>query len=108
VGLKGVYIAYDSGWANLGTFDTKAAAREAFPNAYNITFNDSGRYLIGRWADVKMSIEELTAKAKSVYIATQTDDYTQKIRDAQRGIDDILLTANQRFGYTSAKSDFSF
>lgn len=56
------------------------------------------KYLIGRWADVKMSLEALTEKAKAIYKAGRTIFLQNEIRDAQRKLDDLEKETAQNFG----------
>lgn len=56
------------------------------------------KYLIGRWADVKASLDSLTAKAKQIFILSTISQLEQTIRDAQRKIEDIEYHANNTFG----------
>lgn len=58
----------------------------------------SEKYLIGRWADVKASLDSLIALAKSVFIQSTTKEYEQKIRDYKRNIEDIQTEADRKFG----------
>lgn len=56
------------------------------------------KYLIGRWADVKASLDTLTNRARAIFIAAAKSSYEQQIRDAKRQIEDIENTANNKFG----------
>jgi|GEM_PF-2325828 len=56
------------------------------------------KYLIGRWADVKASLDTLTNRARAIFIAAAKSAYEQQIRDAKRHIEDIENTANNKFG----------
>jgi hypothetical protein len=56
------------------------------------------KYLIGRWADVKQSLLELTAKAKKLYMATRKSQIEQSIRDEHRRMEDLEHTTNLMFG----------
>lgn len=56
------------------------------------------KYLIGRWADVKASLDTLTKKARQIFIANSKSAIEQTIRDAKRAIEDIETTADRKFG----------
>ena len=56
------------------------------------------KYLIGRWADVKASLDSLTNKAKSIFIANGKSAIEQQIRDAKRQLEDIETIADRKFG----------
>lgn len=58
----------------------------------------SKKYLIGRWADMKASLDTLIDRAKQVYIQMTTASYKQQIRDYQRRLEDIEDEANRNFG----------
>lgn len=57
------------------------------------------KYLIGRWADVKMSLDALTQKAKGLFIAQKSDQYNNELRSAQRKLEDLESEANRAFGH---------
>jgi len=56
------------------------------------------KYLIGRWADVKASLDTLTKKAKQVFIQNTKNQLVIDIRRKQRELEDIEETANEKFG----------
>jgi hypothetical protein len=56
------------------------------------------KYLIGRWADVKASLDSLTVRARAIFIAKTKGSLEKNIRDFQRQIEDIETTANNKFG----------
>ncbi len=56
------------------------------------------KYLIGRWADVKASIDALTKRARQIFIANSKSGIEQQIRDAKRMLEDIETTADRKFG----------
>jgi hypothetical protein len=58
----------------------------------------AAKYLIGRWADVKASLDQLTERAKKIFIASETNSLTQNIRQYQRQLEDVALTAESKFG----------
>lgn len=56
------------------------------------------RYLIGRWADVKQSLEELTTKARMLFIKREKSQKEKTIRDVQRQLEDLENSADRKFG----------
>jgi hypothetical protein len=62
------------------------------------TWGETKHYLIGKWADVKQSFDQLTKKAKKRYVDEQSNYYKKQIKEAQRSLDDIALTAETKFG----------
>ena len=64
------------------------------PYQYTWTVN---KYLIGKWGDVKHSFDELRKMAKERYIETQGASLRKQIKDYQRQLDDLELTAVERF-----------
>lgn len=73
--------------------DVEYKNREAYyQSAY------SKKYLIGRWADVKASLDTLVERAKKVFIANQTASYKQSIKMYQRQLEDLEEEANRNFG----------
>ena len=61
-------------------------------------YSDEKHYLIGKWADVKQSFEQLTKKAKKRYIEEKSLLFKRQIRDAERGLADMQLEAESKFG----------
>lgn len=66
------------------------------------------KYLIGRWADVKASLDALTKRARLIFISATKATYEQQIRDAKRQIEDVENTANQKFGGAMPQTDLPF
>lgn len=58
----------------------------------------SKKYLIGRWADVKASLDTLVKMARERFIVDTANSLKQQIRDDQRRLEDLEQTANSRFG----------
>jgi len=68
----------------------------------------SKKYLIGRWADVKESLDALVKKAREIWTATSLSSYKHSIRSYQRNIEDIEEDANRRFGTAMPTTDLPF
>lgn len=68
----------------------------------------SKKYLIGRWADVKASLDSLIKKARAIYIANTTASHKQQIRTYQRLIEDIEDDVNRQFGGAMPHTDLPF
>ena len=66
------------------------------------------KYLIGRWADVKESLDTLVAKAKQLWKAEQLNSYKQQLKYYQRAIEDIDEAANNKFGVAMPTTDLLF
>lgn len=58
----------------------------------------SERYLIGRWADVKASLDSLIQRAKAVFISAQKTELSMMIKQQQRMLEDVELNAEVKFG----------
>lgn len=58
----------------------------------------AAKYLIGRWADVKASLDTLVKRAKQLYIEQQTNFFKVEIKATQRKLEDVELTAEEKFG----------
>ena len=54
-------------------------------------------YLLGKWADVKHSFEELKEMATKRFISEKGNDYRKQIKEAQRGLDDLEVEAFEKF-----------
>lgn len=59
---------------------------------YNSTY-----YLLGKWADVKHSFEELKEMATKRFLAQEGNELRKKIKEAQRELDDLETTAFDKF-----------
>tara|TARA_R110000868_G_scaffold117867_3_gene312925 strand:- start:205 stop:879 length:675 start_codon:yes stop_codon:yes gene_type:complete len=55
------------------------------------------RYLLGKWADVKHSFDELTKIATERFIAEKGNEFRKAIKVAQRGLDDLETLAVDQF-----------
>ena len=55
-------------------------------------------YLLGKWADVKASLEELTTRAVVRWKAERKNMLTKQIKDAQRELEDLEINAFRDFG----------
>lgn len=105
VGLKGEYLIYNKSWNCIGRYNTREEMIEAKANNleyHTDHFNIIGHYLIGRWADVKASLEQLTEKAKKLFIASGKSNIDQEIKKQQRKLEDLENDANIRFGFDDA------
>lgn len=66
------------------------------------------KYLMGRWADVKASLDSLVERAKAVFIHKSKMDLNQKIKDYQRDLEDMERTAENKFGNALPNTDMPF
>lgn len=108
VGSVGRWVAYNNKWATVGSFVTEQeaiAAKAADDGIYNVAFAETQKYLIGKWGDVKMGFKELTAKAKSVFMAEKKNRLLTSIKDAQRELEDLELDSEREFGFEASLSD---
>jgi len=58
----------------------------------------SKKYLIGRWADVKASLDQLITRAKSLFTQSETIRLKKDIRDRQRELEDLEHSVESKFG----------
>lgn len=106
IGYTGDFIPISSPWEwhHKHKFGTKEGAVEWLesqgltPASDGAHFNVTGAYLLGKWADVKATFEELAERARKRYVNEQSVDLNKKIRDAQRNLSDLELEAAKRFG----------
>ena len=110
IGIVGEWLIYDRSYNRIAEVSTEAEAirYKDDPKYYSHHFNATGQYLIGRWADVKQSFEELAAKAKKLFIADRTSSIEQCIRDEKRKLEDLEHNANVRFGFEDAAAKLPF
>lgn len=101
IGVAGGWTVYDRAYnviANPAT-EKDAISYKGQTNYYTHVFNATGHYLIGRWADVKQSFEELAAKAKKLFTATEKSRIEQAVRDQNRRLEDLETEADRKFGF---------
>ena len=99
VGVSCTYYGYTGdNWSseNRFTAKTKAEVKEKV-GKNSIWKTDEKLYLLGKWADVKHSFEELKQMATKRYIAEKGNDYKKQIVSAQRGLDDLETEAFDLF-----------
>ena len=58
---------------------------------------ETNHYLLGKWADVKQSFEELSQKAMTRYIKEQRATLERYIKDYERDLENLIQTAEERF-----------
>lgn len=56
------------------------------------------KYLIGRWADVKASLDTLIKRAKQLFVAQRKTQLQLSIKQQQRELEDIEQISDQQFG----------
>ena len=66
------------------------------------------KYLIGRWADVKSSLDTLVKNAKAIFIYEQRTEISLTIKRNQRALEDLEQAAEQAFGTALPTTDFHF
>jgi hypothetical protein len=62
-------------------------------------------YLLARWSDVKASLEELTERAKKLFILRRKNEVGGIIKKYQRDLDDVEQDANNLFGFGGTESN---
>jgi hypothetical protein len=68
----------------------------------------SEKYLIGRWADVKASIDSLVDRAKKVFFQSETMRLKQEVKDRQRQLEDLEFQTSLIFGATMPPTNLAF
>lgn len=59
------------------------------------------RYLLARWSDVKATLEELTERAKKLFVLRRSNELKEEIVRRQRDLEDIDIEGNKRFGFAT-------
>ena len=102
VGVKGYW--YQSTWASDRNaaldnqeFDTRQDCEKAGATA-SVYFTEKGKYLIGKWADVKASFAELRERARQRFITEKGAELRKTIKDSQRELDDLEIKAIELIG----------
>jgi hypothetical protein len=102
LGVKyGTYYSIDSSGSWKAGYSTKeeaqkwmdengASDRKPYPT-------NEQYYLLGKWADVKHSFEELKEMAIKRFMAEEGNTFRKQIKEAQRGLDDLETSAFDKF-----------
>jgi hypothetical protein len=102
IGVLGEWYAYGKGWQEIGKWATKEemqSAKSTYTGVWQSEgFRETAYYLVGRWADVKMSLEQLTKKARALFMASEKSSIDQRIRDEKRKLEDLEHDADRKFG----------
>ena len=99
VGMTCNYYGYKNGtWNNSDRVEreTKQEVEDIIGN-YSVYETDVKLYLLGKWADVKHSFEELKEMATKRFISEKGNYYRKQIKEAQRGLDDLETEAFEIF-----------
>jgi hypothetical protein len=59
------------------------------------------RYLLARWSDVKATLEELTERAKKLFVLRRSNELKAEISMRQRQLEDIEIESNTKFGFAT-------
>ncbi len=62
------------------------------------------KYLLARWSDVKATLAELTERAKKLFVLRTSNELQDTIKRNQRALEDVEITANNRFGFAGASA----
>lgn len=110
IGITGKWSVVRRNYSCLGEFDTETEALELkdHPEYYYHSFQEAGIYLLGRWADVKQSFEELATKAKKLFVADKTNSIEHTIREEKRKLEDLEHDANVKFGFDDEAEKLPF
>ena len=100
IGTLGYY--YESTWSSDRNrslegkqFKTKAQWKEA--GGISCNFSEDKKYILGKWADVKHSFEDLKKMATKRFISETSNELKARIKDAQRDLDDVESKAFSKF-----------
>lgn len=104
VGMKFHKFYSQTNEGNLkNTFNTKAEAKEDMvTNGWlerEPYGTDREHYLMGKWGDVKHSLDELKQLATQRYMAEEGNDLRKRLKEAERGLADLEQTAFERFNF---------
>lgn len=110
VGIMGRWIVYRRDYSHIGEFTTEGEvlSLKNDPAYHNHYFEETAKYLIGRWADVKQSFEELAAKAKKLFIASRKSSIEESIRQEKRKMEDLESDADRMFGFDDSIAGLPF
>jgi hypothetical protein len=93
---KGSYTEITGTFTNKIDAESYILANGIEADVYHKSWEDNF-YLIGKWADMKHSLEELKQMAVQRFIAEQGNQYNKQIKEAQRKLADIETDAFDKF-----------
>ena len=64
---------------------------------FGIYYYEKQRYLLGKWADVKRSFDDLREMATKRFVAEKGNELRKQIKEVQRELDDIEIKAFEQF-----------
>lgn len=97
--FDGIKVWYNDKQKDPVVIGYKMKSSQKFGNNWESEYdNYVERYLIGRWADVKASLDELVKRAKNLFFKSETVRLKQEIRDRQRTIEDLETIVEAKFG----------
>lgn len=99
VGTTCSYYGYRNGsWSSDDVVkkETKKEVKDIIGD-YSVYETDVKLYLLGKWADVKHSFDELKEMATKRYISEKGNEYRKQIKEAKRGLDDLEIEAFDKF-----------
>lgn len=99
VGVTCSYYGYKNGsYSHTDKVDgkTKQEVKNIIGN-HTVFETETKLYLLGKWADVRHSFEELKELATKRFISEKGNDYRKRIKEAQRGLDDLETEAFDMF-----------
>lgn len=104
--FDGMKVWYDEKQKDPVVIGYKMKIGRSFGNSWESEYDQYvERYLIGRWADVKASIDQLVKRAKNLFFKSETLRLKQEIRDRQRQIEDLETTVEAKFGNSMPVTD---
>lgn len=89
--------AVNSSWNTIGNYETEADAKAA-KGVYNVSFQESGRFLIARWGAEFRALSQLIQDAKERFIREKTNEAKKQIADWSQKLATVDLEATEVFG----------
>jgi hypothetical protein len=65
-------------------------------------------YLIGKWGDIKMSLQDMTDMACKRYMRENSVEYKKRIKEYERKLSDLEIEAAERFGTAPENQEMPF
>lgn len=97
VGLIGEYYSYNEENKSKYFKTEREAIEYSKDGKANFSNWSAEHYLIGKWADVKRSWEELKEMAIKRFIAKEGNEFRKQIKQGERGLEDLETSAFDKF-----------
>lgn len=95
------------GNSNKSLSGMRFASRESVIDAggKHPSFLSEGKYLLGKWGDVKQDFDQLAERACRRYVIAKSVEFEEMIKKGKRGLEDLKTESLKKFGFAPDSND---